>query len=50
MSPLLKGSGDSVTAGTNKVVTNQQTPTLEEVLEDMSTGDVLMKIKGECRE
>jgi len=39
-----------VTAGTDKVMTNQQTPTLGEVSEETGTSDVLMKLKGECRE
>lgn len=50
MSPLLKGTGDLVTAGTDKVVTNQQTPTLEEVSEDTDTGNVLMKLKEKSQE
>lgn len=45
---FLKGTGHTVTAGTDKAVTNQQTPTPESVLVEMDTGDVFVKLKGEC--
>lgn len=50
MGLFLEGAGHTVTAGTDKVLTNQQTPKPESVSEDMHTGDVFVKLKGECRE
>lgn len=47
---FLEGAGHTVTAGTDKVLTNQQTPKPESVSEDMHTGDVFVKLKGEYRE
>lgn len=50
MGVFLKGTGHGATAGTDKVMTNQQTPTPESVSVEMDAGDVFVKLKGECRE
>lgn len=50
MGPFLKKAGDLVRVGTDKIVTNQQNPMLGEVSNEMDIGNVVMKLKGECRE
>lgn len=50
MGVFLKGTGHGATAGADKVMTNQQTPTPESVSVEMDTGDVFVKLEGECRE